>query len=389
MNIRKDTQDSTAGSVAKVVIAVFIIIFVIVFNQQIIKYLLAGLETYTELPNHSEFIIDRHITLDVEGADIDANLTIPWPEDIEYRDAEGNVHIIQDVISVNAVPKWTRKTTEPGTGTTMMLWHQHIAAGSKIEIVVTYHVKAYSTVWDINTGNSATIDDIPSEIYNRYYMRDEWPLESDEMAKWGGLKYRIAPTNETIKNLAEYLTKDKPTVYTKLKAIYDYLDDNFKYERGTEGLPKNCIQTLAEKSGDCDDQSILFISLCRAIGIPAWLEAGALYDPNSDYDPNGDGLSDEWEGHAWANVYIPLTNGDYKIATVDVVNNLFLKRDTNRFSEWMDNGDSDRVMEYYTLWDYTYTPGGPHGGTPKVTTGEYFITQEFQSTGNKETVLRI
>ena len=47
--------------------------------------------------------------------------------------------------------------------------------------------------------------------------------------------------------------------------------------------------------GDCDDQAMLFCSLARASGVPAWLQLGALYDKGQD----------EWFGHGWVQAYVP------------------------------------------------------------------------------------
>ena len=50
------------------------------------------------------------------------------------------------------------------------------------------------------------------------------------------------------------------------------------------------------KSGDCDDLSVLYISLCRSIGIPARLISGYLIE-----ERNGEVLA---VGHAWAEVFV-------------------------------------------------------------------------------------
>jgi hypothetical protein len=68
---------------------------------------------------------------------------------------------------------------------------------------------------------------------------------------------------------------------------------------------------LTETRGDCDDQAILLISLCRIIGIPAYLQIGSIYSPEVDNE-----TSTGWNGHVeniqnrigwhgWAMVYIP------------------------------------------------------------------------------------
>jgi hypothetical protein len=54
--------------------------------------------------------------------------------------------------------------------------------------------------------------------------------------------------------------------------------------------------TFNLKSGDCDDLSVLYISLCRSIGIPARLISGYLIE-----ERNGEVVA---VGHAWAEVFV-------------------------------------------------------------------------------------
>ncbi len=383
-SLKNDRRGSAGATAVKIILTVLVIAIIALYPNQMLKYLMSGLEGYKDVPKYSEFEVVRGLTLEVDQGEIEANLTLPYPNDIFVYDENGEKSYIQKVVSVKSNPKWNDKRMNKW-GDTILVWNRNIGSDDALQVEICYHVKAYSTIWDVDTGTSGNVEDISRDLV-RQYCHDEWRLSPEESQEWGGLEHRIAPSNEQIRNKALELTQDKKTVYSKLQAIYDWMDDNFEYKTGIPGMPKNCIQTLEEKSGDCDDQSILFISLARAIDIPAWLEAGALYNPNSNLDYNGDGLSDAWEGHAWANVYIPLEGGGSKMATVDVVNNLFLRRDTNRFSEWSDNGDSKRLEEYYTLWEYSYRSGL---GTPEVSQGEYYITDHFESTGDSEAVLRI
>jgi hypothetical protein len=69
-------------------------------------------------------------------------------------------------------------------------------------------------------------------------------------------------------------------------------------------------------------------SFCRAVGVPAWLEIGYLYDP----------IENSWGGHGWFNVVIPLKNGGTVVAPIDPVNHEFLFRDPYRITDWIDTG---------------------------------------------------
>jgi hypothetical protein len=256
----------------------------------------------------------------------------------------------------------------------MYIWEDSIDMGSD-SLSVTYHIKTKTTIWDRQLLDSALLDSTPSgpvddldPNWKTTYNRDEWriddnsdgqmiPSSEDDIDGDGKWDYRIEPTDPQISSLSSQLTSGKATVYNKARAIYEYLisDDVLDYEtiRGS-GLPKACITTLSDKSGDCDDYSILYISLCRAADIPARLHLGVLYDPQND----------QWIGHGWAEVYIPLKSGGEILGTVDVVNKQFLFRDPYHITDWVDTGGTvtedgevkDNLDYYY--YSFTYIGSG-------------------------------
>ena len=118
---------------------------------------------------------------------------------------------------------------------------------------------------------------------------------------------------------------------------HDYMNENYEYQTTRRGEPKFCYDTLTSKTGDCDDQSVLFISLARAAGIPSWLEFGALYNQKEK----------TWGGHAWIRAYIPYYYGDGHVFNIDIVNDHFLFRDAFRFSEWESDGNGSHLKDYY------------------------------------------
>ena len=92
------------------------------------------------------------------------------------------------------------------------------------------------------------------------YLEDEWLIE---------------PSNEEVQNLAiEMSNGTDGNVIMILKNIFDYIESNYKYQKSS--VPKSCPDTIVGKVGDCDDFSILFSSIARAAGIPAWLELGII-----------------------------------------------------------------------------------------------------------------
>ena len=111
--------------------------------------------------------------------------------------------------------------------------------------------------------------------------------------------------------------------------------------------PQSCPDTIVGKVGDCDDFSILFSSIARAAGIPAWLELGiipAFIDASKGCDLR------DWGGHAWVNALVPLNDGTFTVVNIDLANSYFMWLPPYRISDWVDNGNGDDLDSYYYLF---------------------------------------
>ncbi len=342
------------------------------YRDGLFEYLKAGLEYYNEDPEFSEFKVERVLTLESSGGDLEYTLSMTVPKNIEINDNE-----IQKVIKFDSKNSHIKgKLNETSD---LVYWKGTITGQQKVEIRVTYHMKSFTADWNINAQNTANIDKVP-EAYTINYTGDRWEvyndnpstprprpyrdIDNDSMVP----DYRIEPNNPLLNSLAKHLVGKEKNVYMMAFKIYDFLDRGGSFENVTYGWegggfayptpkqmdldharffgkPKPAYTTLHDGYGDCDDQAILFITMCRAVGIPAWLEAGALYN-QFEAITNPD---DAWEGHGWAKMLAPMKNGDFEEPIVDPVNDLFLKRDANRYSDWEDPGGERR--EY--LFNFT------------------------------------
>lgn len=269
---------------------------------------------------------------------------------------------IQDLqqIQPSRAPDEGLLNTEATTNN-MLIWEDTISGG-RDSITLNMYVKTKTINWgkDMDGSQSGTVADI-DQAWKDAYNHDEWRIDNDgdgvldtedDLDGDGQWDYRIEPSNPTISGIASQVTSGKTNVYDKVLAIYEYLisDESLTYEtiRGS-GLPKACTTTLAEKKGDCDDYSILFVSLCRAADIPARLHLGLLYDPGGD----------QWIGHGWSGVYIPLKSGGAFIGTVDIVNKQFLFRDPYRITDWYDTGgdviDDGKAVSNLDFYYYSFS----------------------------------
>ncbi|MAH17279.1 MAG: hypothetical protein CL960_02105 [Euryarchaeota archaeon] len=224
----------------------------------------------------------------------------------------------QEIHALNATPAWD--DTHAGK----MLWEGHISDGERVEISVSYSVTVSTIQSNLKAEETGTVNDYPSEYDS--YLQDEWKVE---------------PSNTQVQELAlQFSNGTDGNVLRILRNIFDYVMGNFTYVLGT--TPKSCEQTLAYGYGDCDDLGLLYVSIARAAGIPAWMELGMI--PRSS-----DGLQD-WGGHAWVNALVPLTGGNYTVVTVDLANGYFLWMPPYRLSEYVDNGDPDDLKAFYFLF---------------------------------------
>jgi transglutaminase-like putative cysteine protease len=82
-----------------------------------------------------------------------------------------------------------------------------------------------------------------------------------------------------------------------LAVLNDRLHTGIEREIRDEGAPQTPAETLARGRGACRDQTVLFVSLCRAAGFAARFVSG--YQDRSAMDAT------ERHLHAWPEVYIP------------------------------------------------------------------------------------
>ncbi|MEA1904793.1 MAG: transglutaminase domain-containing protein, partial [Candidatus Hadarchaeota archaeon] len=101
--------------------------------------------------------------------------------------------------------------------------------------------------------------------------------------------------NPTLENKALELTENEPNLYLKAKTIFNFVEDYLTYEKQIE--EHDALWAYNHQGGDCTEFTNLFITLCRAAGIPAKFISGYLCDLNLVDQP--------LPGHAFAYIYLP------------------------------------------------------------------------------------
>lgn len=111
-----------------------------------------------------------------------------------------------------------------------------------------------------------------------------------------------------LENEARRIVGTETKVLTILRWIIRWIASNIIY--APSEIPKYPIETFSSGLGDCDDQSNLLITLCRIVGIPAYLQLGCIYVPHYNQSSRlwSEHLSLREYGvswHGWAMVYVP------------------------------------------------------------------------------------
>ncbi|MCX6654858.1 MAG: transglutaminase domain-containing protein [Candidatus Bathyarchaeota archaeon] len=189
-----------------------------------------------------------------------------------------------------------------------------IPANSKLTYTVIFQITSSGMAKpQFDASKAGVISDIPTALVSEYTITTE--------TFWSN--------NTEIAKIAKDITHKETTVLGKLTRLVKWFRANVTYL--SHEIPLYPDKTLTQRQGDCDDQSILLISMLRSLDIPAYLEIGAVLSSNIDStDTVWDGhlaISEKGIGwHGWAMVYTPpwgwipvdltLTNYDDPMQTI-------------------------------------------------------------------------
>ena len=139
---------------------------------------------------------------------------------------------------------------------------------------------------------SVTFSYVSKYAYNQF---DPSKVSSEQPSFYTEEKPPHITFTPHVRELAKKIVGSEKNPLLMAKAIYDYLTNeiNYSYMR-----PYLCLDNISEfalqnKRGDCGVQSIAFITLCRALSIPARWQSGATVS-----------LEDGIGSHDWAEIYV-------------------------------------------------------------------------------------
>ena len=220
---------------------------------------------------------------------------------------------------------------------------QSYTLGVEVEVVVN------SFIVDLNEKNALNISDIPEALVNQY-CHVQSTNNSTTLPLIDPIDHDILVTALSIKN-----SVSDENSFTVAKKLFLWLKSNTSYkthEQKTRVQPAS--ETFHLKTGDCDDLSFLYISLCRAVGIPARFVRGYLIESS--------GGKYYAIPHAWAEVFVGVGNngwipvecaGSGEDAVAEMHQN-FGVEDAYHLRLFVDDGSNESLDLSLTgpLWEY-------------------------------------
>ena len=171
-------------------------------------------------------------------------------------------------------------------------WNVSGSGNKNYELGIFANVTAQSfLVSDLNGENALTLQDIQTlhpDLVTQY-CQDQ--IDS-------GTAY-IESNNTFIKSSAQAVINqvDSNNSFLVAKGLFQWLKENTNYQiHIDDDSVQTAMKTYQIKTGDCDDLSFLYISLCRTVGIPARFIRGYLVE-------DVDGIINT-VAHAWAEVFV-------------------------------------------------------------------------------------
>ncbi|SVB74680.1 uncharacterized protein METZ01_LOCUS227534 [marine metagenome] len=302
---------------------------------------------YYNIPESLTLNLIRNFTIYMEdGKSSEYELILSKPENRPSWPQQ-STNIWQDIERINVNPQF--EEDEIGR----MRWSGELSGVERAYVSIEYEMTIHTIRPDLTIEDSGTIEDMP-EGYD-IYLEDEWLIE---------------PSLPEIQDLASEMTNGtNGNVIQILRNIFDYISSGYIYQASS--IPKSCPESMESGYGDCDDFSILFSSIARAAGIPAWLELGKI---PAFIDNRGSCDLQDWGGHAWVNALVPLKDGTSIVVSIDLANSYFSWMPPYRISDWVDNGNGDDLSSYYYLFS--------SNGTGKATYIENSYVSSCTTSGN-------
>jgi transglutaminase-like putative cysteine protease/sugar lactone lactonase YvrE len=198
----------------------------------------------------------------------DLHIAIPTNRDNQELKGESTYNIKPtDIVS----DRWGQKTAH--------FHFENIKAGETETVEMTTYAKTAAVRYYIFPDRVGTLDQVPKDISDKY-------LEDNE-------KFEI--TDPVIQTAVKQVVGEQTNPYWIVRDIFDYINAHMYYEMSGGW---NTAPTVLERgNGSCSEYTFVFISMCRAAGVPARYVGSVVV--------RGEDASMDDVFHRWAEVYLP------------------------------------------------------------------------------------
>lgn len=197
-----------------------------------------------------------------------------------------------------------------------------IAPMETFEVEIQYCTFSFTVQFKVDSSLVKPYD-VESAVYKQYTSPERY-VESDNPL--------VVSTAKTI--VAGF---GKTDYHDMVREIYRFVVNHLSYKLQQE--ERGALWALENRQGDCSEYSYLFVALCRAVGIPARIQAGFAFSSYNEETENG---------HMWAEYYLE----GYGWIPVDASWRLFDKIDSKHFSSLQS------VPEYIPYANYKFNYSG-------------------------------
>jgi hypothetical protein len=132
----------------------------------------------------------------------------------------------------------------------MVISIPRVAAGEEVSAIVTFEIAKSPIEKPDDLAGLSLPPKLPKDFTK--YLQPSPYIESGD---------------PKIKQLAPTIVKEREDPWEKVEAIFDYVQENVKYEFSPDIKP--AVAALKAGKGDCEELTSLFIAFCRANKIPA------------------------------------------------------------------------------------------------------------------------
>ncbi len=204
--------------------------------------------------------------------------------------------ILKEVFFDRLPAKFSTSVDSDGNPMITIFPSKSLGAYENATVSMTFIISISGKSFDLSgVGN---ISEIPKELSDKYPLTGLWDLSK-------------IPNSDEILSVANSLKGEDENALHIIINILTWFEENLKYNPDLKA-PQDLWTTFSTKSGDCDDQSNLFVFFCRALGIPAYTVLGPVYlnglkDLQEDNNMIFNLTNVAW--HGWVMVYLPTNTG--------------------------------------------------------------------------------